>query len=344
MSTALPLPEAPPEPLASADVESRPPTQALSGPQRAFLLFMVQGVPLLGLGAGVWLYLREGIRPLDVGLLVGMYLLTMVGIELGFHRLFSHRAFETTRPLAALLLISGSMAGQGSMLLWTAIHRWHHAHTDVPGDLHSPTFGRRGLWQRLRGVFWAQFLWYLEIPALPTFDGFIQRHARALEHAEDGQERRFAQTLRDLLRDEWLVRLSGYQGLWVLLGLALPAAVGGLATGSWAGAWRGLVWGGFVRFFIVQQVTFAINTVTHTVGTQPLRTRDNSRNNALMGLLTLGAGWHNNHHAFPGSAFTDFRWWQVDVSGLLIRLLARLGWAWDVRAPSPEAIAARAKE
>jgi stearoyl-CoA desaturase (delta-9 desaturase) len=349
MPAALPRPEplSSVEPVASAEVEPRPASQALSGPQRAFLLFMVQGVPLLGLGAGVWLYLREGIRALDVGLLVGMYLLTMTGIELGFHRLFSHRAFETKRPLAALLLILGSMAGQGSMMLWSAIHRWHHAHTDVPGDLHSPMFGRRGLWQRLRGVFWAQFLWYLELPALPTFDGFLQRHL-ALPEAErasqpDCQERRFAQTLPDLLREDWLVKLSGYQGLWVLLGLALPAAVGGVVTGSWAGAGRGLVWGGFVRFFIVQQVTFAINTVTHTVGTQPLRTRDNSRNNALMALLTLGAGWHNNHHAFPGSAYTDFRWWQVDASGLLIRLLVRLGWAWDVHAPSPEAIAARAR-
>lgn len=342
MPAALLRHETPAEPLPS--VEARGPTPALSGPQRAFLLFMVQGVPLIGFGAGVWLFLREGIRPLDVGLLVGMYLLTMLGIELGFHRLFSHRAFETKRPLAALLLILGSMAGQGSMLLWSAIHRWHHAHTDVPGDLHSPALGRRGLWQRLRGFFWAQFLWYLEIPALPTFDGFIQRRARAAkEDGAEGQEQRFAQLLTDLLRDEWLVRLSCRQGLWVLLGLALPAAVGGLVTGSWAGAGRGLVWGGFVRFFIVQQVTFAINTVTHTVGTQPLQTRDNSRNNAVMALLTLGAGWHNNHHAFPGSAYTDFRWWQVDASGLLIRLLVRLGWAWDVRAPSPEAIAARAR-
>jgi stearoyl-CoA desaturase (delta-9 desaturase) len=292
----------------------------------------------------VWLFLREGIRALDVGLLVGMYLLTMLGIELGFHRLFSHRAFETKRPLAALLLILGSMAGQGSMLLWSAIHRWHHAHTDVPGDLHSPCFGREGLWQRLKGVCWAQFLWYLEIPALPIFDGFIQRRARdAKEDGAEGQEQRFAQLLTDLLRDEWLVRLSCRQGLWVLLGLALPAAVGGLVTGSWAGAGRGLVWGGFVRFFIVQQVTFAINTVTHTVGTQPLQTRDNSRNNAVMALLTLGAGWHNNHHAFPGSAYTGFRWWQVDASGLLVRLLVRLGWAWDVHAPSPEAIAARVR-
>jgi stearoyl-CoA desaturase (delta-9 desaturase) len=306
---------------------------------------MVQGLPLLGLGYGVWLFLREGIRALDVGLLVGMYLLTMTGIELGFHRYFSHRTFETTRPVRALLLILGSMAGQGSALLWSAIHRWHHAHTDVPGDLHSPTLGRQGGWQRVRGFFWAQFLWYLDSPAVVRFGRFLGSHHAAPEAAlaspEDTQEHRLVRTMPDLLRDAWLVRLNQRYGLWVVLGMALPAVVGGLATGSWEGAWRGLVWGGFVRFSLVQQASFAINSVTHTMGTQPLASRDDSRNNAVMAMLTLGGGWHNNHHTFPGSAFTDFRWWQVDLTGLMIRLLARLGWAWDVRKPSPEAIAAR---
>jgi stearoyl-CoA desaturase (delta-9 desaturase) len=311
------------------------------------MLLMIQGLPLLGLGYGVWLLLREGIRWLDVGLLVGMYLLTMTGVELGLHRYFAHRTFETTRPVRAVLLILGSMAGQGSALLWSGVHRWHHAHTDVPGDLHSPTLGRSGAWQRLCGFFWAQFLWYLDAPAIARFHRLLERHHGSpealLASPEDSQEHRLARTLPDLLRDKELVRLNQRYGLWILLGLALPAVVGGLVTASWEGAWRGLVWGGFVRFSLVQQASFAINTVTHTLGTQPLETRDDSRNNAVMAVLTLGAGWHNNHHAFPGSAFTDFRWWQVDASGMLIRLLARLGWAWDVRAPSPEAIAARAR-
>lgn len=307
---------------------------------------MVQGLPLFGLGYGVWLFLREGLRALDVGLLVGMYLLTMTGIELGFHRYYAHRTFETTRWIRALLLILGSMAGQGSALLWSGVHRWHHAHTDVPGDLHSPTLGRRGVWQRLRGFLWAQFLWYLDSPAVVKFSRFLERHRSAPEAALsaplDSQESQLARTVPDLLRDADLLRLNQRYGLWVLLGLALPALVGGLATGSWEGAWRGLVWGGFVRFSLVQQASFAINSVTHTVGTQPVSTRDDSRNNAVMAVLTLGAGWHNNHHAFPGSAFTDFRWWQVDASGLMIRALERLGLAWDVRKPSPEALAARA--
>ncbi len=336
------LAETPPSPPIS-----RTSNDQLSGARRAFLLFMVQGVPALGLGYGLWLFLREGIRGLDVGLLVGMYLLTMTGVELGLHRYFAHRTFETTRPIRALLLILGSMAGQGSALLWSGVHRWHHAHTDVPGDLHSPTLGRHGVWQRVRGFFWSQFLWYLDSPAVARFHRALKRHGTApeamLTSSEDLQEIRLARTMPDLLRDEGLVRLNQRYGLWVLLGFALPAVVGGLATGSWDGAWRGLVWGGFVRFSLVQQASFAINSVTHTIGTQPLASRDDSRNNVVMAVLTLGAGWHNNHHTFPGSAFTDFRWWQVDLSGLMIRALERLGWAWDVRRPSPEAIAARVR-
>jgi len=335
------------ETVATADAARQDTDAPLSGPRRALVLLVMQGLPLLGLCVGAWLFVQEGIRALDVGLLVGMYLLTMTGIELGFHRYFAHRTFETTRPLRALLLILGSMAGQGSALLWSGVHRWHHAHTDVPGDLHSPTLGRRGGWQRVRGFFWAQFLWYLDAPAIPRFGRFLERYRASpagLRAPEgDSQEQRLAGTMPDLLRDDALLRLNQRYGLWVLLGFALPAAVGGLVTGTWGGALRGLVWGGFMRYFLVQQITFAINSVTHTVGTRPLETRDDSRNNGVMAVLTLGAGWHNNHHAFPGSAFTDFRWWQVDPLGQVIRLLARLGWAWDVRVPSPEAIAARTR-
>jgi stearoyl-CoA desaturase (delta-9 desaturase) len=311
------------------------------------MLFMIQGLPALGLGYGVWLFLREGIRWLDVGLLVGMYLLTMTGVELGLHRYFSHRTFETTRPIRILLLILGSMAGQGSVLLWSGVHRWHHAHTDVPGDPHSPTLGRHGFWQRVWGFFWCQFLWFLDSPAIARFHQLLRRHGSApealLTSSEDRQEIRLARLMPDLLRDPELVRLNQRYGLWVLLGFALPTVVGGLITGTWEGAWRGLVWGGFVRFSLVQQATYAVNSVTHTLGTQPLASRDDSRNNMALALVTLGAGWHNNHHTFPGSAVMDFHWWQVDVSGWMVRVLERLGWAWDVHKPSPEAIAARAR-
>ncbi|HEX8441142.1 acyl-CoA desaturase [Archangium sp.] len=335
-----------PDPLGLHLPASTETPETLSGARRALVLFVIQGVPLLGFGAGVWLFLREGVSALNAGLLVGMYLLTMTGVEVGLHRYFAHRTFETTRPLRALLLILGSMAGQGSALLWSAVHRVHHAHTDQPGDLHSPVLGRNGAWDKFRGWFWAQFLWYLDVPAIPRFGRLLDRHlespADLLASKEEDQVHRFARTLPDLLRDGPLVRLNQRYGTWVLLGFVLPTLVGGLATLSWEGALRGLVWGGFVRYYLVQQISFAINSVGHTVGVRPLGSRDYSRNNVVMAVLTLGAGWHNNHHAFPGSARVDFRWWQVDLGGLLIRLLARLGLAWDIRQPSPEAISARA--
>ncbi|WNG59755.1 acyl-CoA desaturase [Archangium gephyra] len=330
--SALPSLSPAPTPTTSEPTQT---SEQLSGARRALVLFVVQGIPLLGFCAGVWLFLREGISGWDLGLLVGMYLLTMVGIEVGFHRYFAHRTFETTRPLRALFLILGSMAGQGSALLWSAVHRTHHAHTDQPGDPHSPLLG---------GFFWAQFLWYLEMPAIGRFGRLLDRYRAApaglLASREDDQAHRIARTLPDLLRDEPLVRLNQRYGTWVLLGFALPTLAGGLVTGTWAGALRGLVWGGLVRHFLVQQVTFAVNSVGHTVGVHSMNSRDTSRNNVVMALLTLGSGWHNNHHAFPGSARVDFRWWQVDLGGLLLRLLARLGLVWDLREPSPDALLA----
>ncbi|MGZ3460912.1 MAG: acyl-CoA desaturase, partial [Archangium sp.] len=312
--SALPAPPEAPSSTELYPLPSPEPAEAqerLSATRRAGVLFVVQGLPLLGFCAGGWLWLREGLRAWDVGLLVGMYLLTMTGIEVGFHRYFAHRTFETTRPLRALLLILGSMAGQGSALLWSAVHRTHHAHTDQPGDPHSPVLGRQGAWGKLRGFFWAQFLWYLDVPAIPRFGRLLDRYraspADLLASAERDQAHRFARTLPDLLRDEPLVRLNQRYGTWVLLGFALPTVVGGLVTHSWAGALRGLVWGGLVRYYLVQQITFAINSVGHTVGIHSLSSRDFSRNNVVMAVLTLGSGWHNNHHAFPGSARLDFR-------------------------------------
>jgi stearoyl-CoA desaturase (Delta-9 desaturase) len=316
--------------------------------QRLVMLLVVQGLPLLGFCAGVWLFLHEGIHIRDLGLLVGLYLLTMMGIEVGFHRYFAHRTFETGRFLRTVFLILGSMAGQGSALLWSAVHRTHHANSDQPGDPHSPVQGRHGAWSQLRGLFWSQFLWFLDLPGLGRFGKLLERHlaspADLLSSTDPAQEYRFARFLPDHLRDTPLVRLNRHYFVWVLVGFALPALLSGLGAGSTAGALRGLIWGGFVRYYLVQQAVYAVNSVGHRVGTRSMTRRDHSRNNAVMAVLTLGSGWHNNHHAFPGSARVDFQWWQVDPSGLLIRLLERMGLVWDVRVPSVRAIAARAMD
>jgi len=129
--------------------------------------------------------------------------------------------------------------------------------------------------------------------------------------------------------------------VWVVLGLVIPAALGGLLTLSWMGVLLGFIWGGLVRMLLVHHVTWSINSVCHIWGTRPFRSHDESRNNPIFGVLAMGEGWHNNHHAFPTSARHGLRWWQVDVSYMIIRAMAMIGLASDVRTPTPDRIAAK---
>jgi stearoyl-CoA desaturase (delta-9 desaturase) len=129
--------------------------------------------------------------------------------------------------------------------------------------------------------------------------------------------------------------------LWTAVGLLLPALIGGLVSWTWTGAFLGFLWGGLARVFLVHHVTWSINSVCHMWGTRPFRSHDESRNNFLFGVLGMGEGWHNNHHAFPTSARHGLRWWQIDVSYWIIRLLALVGLAWKVRVPAREAVQAK---
>jgi stearoyl-CoA desaturase (Delta-9 desaturase) len=290
---------------------------------------MIEVVPLLGAIAAVWLAIAQGLWALDLLLFTGLYLFTMAGVEMGFHRLVSHRQFGTVPALRALLLVGGSMAGEGTPMLWAAVHRLHHQHADGPDDPHSPVYGRRGLLGRLRGFVRVQFLWYTRVPAVARFRAMLRAYRRdgALPAGDDG---RFLRAVADLLNDPLVDRIERRYGLWVLSGYALPTAVGALAAGPW-GALHGLLWGGFARDFAVKQVTFAINSVGHTIGVRSAGAHAGaSRNNAVMALFTLGAGWHANHHDDPGAAVLRFRWWQVDPVGVAIQGLARLGLAWNV--------------
>jgi stearoyl-CoA desaturase (delta-9 desaturase) len=129
--------------------------------------------------------------------------------------------------------------------------------------------------------------------------------------------------------------------LWVVVGLAIPAVLGGLLTMSWLGVLLGFIWGGLVRVFFVHHVTWSVNSICHLWGTRPFKSRDESRNNAVFGVLALGEGWHNNHHAFPTSAKHGLRWWEVDASYMVIWAMSKVGLAWDVRVPSPARIAVK---
>lgn len=271
-------------------------------------------LPFLGLVAAAVLLWGWGFRWVDLGLLIGMYLVTAFGITVGFHRLFVHRSFETYTWVKFLLAAFGSMAVQASLFQWVAHHRIHHQHSDTPDDPHSPHHQGRGLFGWLRGFWHAHIGWAFE-PDKADLAHYIQ----------------------DLRQSRTLRVANALFPLWVALGLLIPAVIGGLVTRSWDGAVSGLAWGGLARIFLVHHVTWSVNSVCHLWGLRPYKSRDESRDNFVFGVLAMGEGWHNTHHAFPTSARHGLRWWQLDVSYWFIRALALAGLAWDVKLPSREA-------
>jgi stearoyl-CoA desaturase (delta-9 desaturase) len=248
-----------------------------------------------------------------------MYLATALGITVGYHRLFTHRSFSAPAAVRFVLGVLGSMAVEGPVIQWVAEHRKHHQHSDGAEDPHSPHAHGEGTVALLKGFFHAHLGWMLIRPAITG----LARYVPDL-HAD--------RTVR------WVSRLFP---LWAVLGLLIPAGLGGLLTLSWMGVLLGFLWGGLVRIFLVHHITWSVNSVCHLWGTRPFNAHDHSRNNVLMGILALGEGWHNNHHAFPASARHGLRWWQLDLSYLVIRLLVLCRLASEVRVPSPERIAAK---
>ncbi len=275
-------------------------------------------IPFVGLVVAIVLLWGVAFNWIYLAILVGMYLATGVGITVGYHRFFTHGSFKTSRPVVAILAVLGSMAVQGPVLQWVAVHRRHHQHSDDHDDPHSPHAHGSSVWGMVRGMWHAHMGWLL------------RAHPRAL-----------ARYVRDLRKDKLVRRMSRLFPVWVLLGLLIPAALGGLFTLSWTGVLLGFIWGGLVRVFLVHHVTWSINSVCHIWGTRPFENHDESRNNVLVGVLGLGEGWHNNHHAFPTSARHGLRWWQLDVSYLVIWVMSKIGLARDVRVPSRERIAAK---
>lgn len=275
-------------------------------------------IPPMGLVVGIVLLWGSGVDWIHLGLLVGMYVLTILGVTVGYHRLFTHRAFETIRPIRIGLAILGSMAVQGPLLKWVAVHRRHHQLSDAPGDPHSPHVHGQGIGRMLRGMWHAHVGWLFraDVPGL----------------------RRYVQ---DLLPDRPLRAVSALFPLWVAMGLLIPAVLGGVLTGTWLGALLGFLWGGLARIFLVHHVTWSINSICHLWGERPFYSRDESRNNFVFGILGLGEGWHNNHHAFPTSARHGLFWWQIDLSYWVIKGLAAVGLAWKVRLPSAQLMAIR---
>jgi len=275
------------------------------------LAWFTVGLPTLGTLLAFVLAIAQGVSTLDLSLLAGMYLITALGVEVGMHRFFSHKAFKANKAVTAFLAISGSMAAQGPVFFWAATHRQHHVYTDQPDDPHSPRLHGSDLKGRLTGWWHAHVGWLFTL-----------------------QRKTWSQFVPDLFQDRTIVQLNQRYYLWVLLGLAMPSLIGGFISHSLYGALTGLLWGGFVRIFLVDHATWCINSMAHSFGARPYQTRDNSRNLFWLAIPTVGGGWHNNHHAYPALAYTGLTWWQIDIGGRFIDLLSLCGWVWDVRKPA----------
>ena len=275
-------------------------------------------IPLAGLLLAMVYVWGWGFDWLYLGLLIGMYILTGFGVTIGFHRLFTHRSFRTSRIVESVFAILGSMSVEGPMLKWVATHRCHHQHSDHDADPHSPhTFGG-GLLNILRGLWRAHVGWIFE---------------RETENLD--------RYIVDFREDRLIRTISAMFPLWAALGFIVPGMIAFAITQTWTGALLGVLWGGLVRLFFVHHVTWSVNSVCHVWGTQPFRSHDESRNNAIVGVLAFGEGWHNNHHAFPTSARHGLKWWQIDTSYMVIKAMKWFGLARDVRIPDAQRINAK---
>ncbi len=275
-------------------------------------------VPFAGVLAAVALLWNREVDAVDLWIMLVLYLVTGAGITVGFHRLLTHRSFQTYKWVEGTFAVLGSLAVEGSVLDWVADHRKHHAHADQDGDPHSPHVGHGS---GLKGLLYAHMGWLLETQGQADWKRY------ATELYEDPSMRRIARRFP----------------LLVVTSLAIPTIAGFVLDGfTLGGAIRGYIWGGLVRIFLVHHVTWSVNSICHFFGRRRFDIEDQSTNVGWLSVLSLGESWHHNHHAFPRSAYHGLRWWEIDPSGLIISALRRVGLAWNVVRITPERQRAKA--
>jgi len=263
-------------------------------------------IPVVSLIVALYRGWQQGFSTLELSVCVAMCALTLLGVEVGFHRHFAHRSFRAHPAVRASLAALGSMAFQGSVVWWVGVHRTHHKYSDQPLDPHSPA----------KGLMYAHSGWLFQ-PA-------------------SQYPLRWSRRIKDLLKDPVVRTAHSHYPTYVALGFVMPAAFVGGLTHSWDGAVGGFLWGAMIRVGVVNHLIWSINSLCHRFGTRPYQTSDRSYNNLWLALPTLGFSLHNNHHAFPNAAINAHRWWQVDISGYCILMLEQLGWAWYVHRPSAQ--------
>jgi stearoyl-CoA desaturase (Delta-9 desaturase) len=274
-------------------------------------------VPFVGTLVAIAMLWNRAVDARDLAVMVVMYMLTAVGITVGFHRLLTHRAFASYPWVERTFAVLGSLSVQGSVMDWVADHRKHHAHTDREGDPHSPHVGHGS---GLPGLWHAHVGWLLETQGQADWKKY------AADLYEDPRMRAIGRRFPQL----------------AVLSLLIPTVAGWALHGfTVSGALQGLVWGGLVRIFFVHHVTWSVNSVCHFFGRRRFDIDDHSTNVGWLAVLSLGESWHHNHHAFPRSAYHGLRWWEIDPSGLIIAGMQRVGLAWNVVRISPERQRAR---
>jgi stearoyl-CoA desaturase (delta-9 desaturase) len=269
-------------------------------------------VPFAGFVLAVAMTWGRWLTVVDAIVMAAFYAFTGLGVTVGYHRLLTHRSFRCSRWVRYLFAIAGSMAVEGSVIEWVADHRRHHAYADKEGDPHSPHLeGGEGIAGLLKGLWHAHMGWLFK--------------------QERTDRSRWAP---DLLKDPVMRSIDKAFPVLAMASVALPPAIGFALTGTLWGALSALLWGSLVRIFLLHHVTWSVNSICHFYGSRPYETTDCSTNNWALALLSFGESWHNNHHAFPTSAVHGLGRLQVDTSALLIRTMARLGLARDVKLPT----------
>ncbi|MEM7625578.1 MAG: acyl-CoA desaturase [Planctomycetota bacterium] len=280
-------------------------------------------VPAVVVGFAIASLWGVGVGWLHLTLMLGMGAATILGVSVGYHRLFAHRAFKTRGFVRVGLAIIGAMAAEGTVSRFVANHRRHHSHSDREGDPHSPHIHEgAGAWGAVKGFWHAHLGWFTD---------------RQRQHPS---EEKYAP---EFCVPSGVRTVDRTNAWWVVLGLLIPTAIAGLWYQSWWSAGLGFLWGGIVRIFLVHHITWSINSVCHLWGSRPYKSGDHARNNFIMGFIGMGEGWHNNHHAFPNSSRCGLKWWQFDAGWCVIWTLKTLGLAWDVRVPHEKRLASAAR-
>ncbi len=285
-----------------AHVPLSPPTEPVGADGRR--IRFVRIVPILSIHLLCLGVIFVGWSPVAVGVALALFFVRMFCITGFYHRYFSHQAFRTHRITQFVFAFLGATSAQRGPVWWAAHHRHHHRHSDHEPDLHSPS---------LLGLIWSHTGWFLTERGVRTDWSVVPDWAKYPE-------------LR-LLERFHMVAVIALIGAVAVLGWAL----GALWPASGTSAWQMLVWGFGISTTLLYHGTFTINSLAHTVGSRRFQTRDDSRNNWVLALITLGEGWHNNHHYFPGSARQGFYWWEIDVTYYILKAMQAVGLVWDVR-------------